>query len=127
MHPDRRPTQGFVTTFAAVAILMALMVVLAGCSSSREADVKQGWQSPGGTRIRLLIGSCNANPRGRVEETDLEVRVRVRVNKQSGNPGDCADHHEISLSAPLGDRLLIDEFDGEPVPVDFDPRLPDAR
>lgn len=127
MHPDRQPTRHLVKTLQAATMLLALMLVLASCSSSRGADVKQGWQSPGGTRISLLIGSCNANPRSRVEETEREVRVRVRVTKQKGNAGDCADADEIILSEPLGDRLLIDEFDGEPVPVDLDPRLPDAR
>jgi hypothetical protein len=51
-----------VKTFAAVAILVVLSLVFTGCSSWQDADVKEGWRSPGGTRISLLIGTRNAPP-----------------------------------------------------------------
>jgi len=124
MHPDRQPTRHLVKTLQAATMLLALMLVLASCSSSRGADVKQGWQSPGGTRISLLIGSCNANPRSRVEETEREVRVLVTA--RGGHVNDCADAHTIFLSEALGDRLLIDESDGEPVGVSVNENMPDA-
>ncbi len=102
-----------VETLLALAILMAWSMASAGCSSSREADVRHARRSPGGTRIALVVGTCHADLRSRVEETDREVRVLVTA--RNATSGDCADHHEISLSEPLGDRLLVDEFDGEPV------------
>lgn len=123
-HPHRRPSQRLVKAFAAVAILMVLSLVLTGCSSWQDADVKEGWRSPGGTRISLLIGTCNARLRSRVEETEREVRVLVTA--RGGHVNDCADAHTIFLSEPLGDRLLIDESDGEPVGVSLNENMPDA-
>jgi hypothetical protein len=109
-----------VKAFPAVAILLALLLVLAACgSSSREADVKAAARSPGGTRIELLVGTCNNDLSSRVEETEQEVRVLVTARGDTSN--DCADSHTITLSEPLGDRLLIDEFDGEPVAVSLVP------
>lgn len=113
-----------VKTFAAVAILMVLSLALTGCSSWQAADVKEAWRSPGGTRLSLLIGTCNARLRSRVEETEREVRVLVTARGARG--GDCADAHTIFLSEPLGDRLLIDESDGEPVGVSLNENMPEA-
>ncbi len=112
-----------VKTLLGVAILAVLSVVLTGCSSWREADVKVAWRSPGGTRIILAV-SCLADLRSRVEETEREVRVLVTT--RSENAGDCAGAHEIVLSKPLGDRLLIDESDGVPVGVSVNENMPDA-
>ncbi|NJD64561.1 MAG: hypothetical protein FIB00_04840 [Chloroflexi bacterium] len=111
-------------TFLAAAVLIVLSLVCTGCSSWQDADVKEGWRSPGGTRISLLIGTCNARLRSRVEETEREVRVLVSA--RNGETGDCADAHTILLSEPLGDRLLIDESDGEPVGVSLNENMPDA-
>lgn len=123
-HPHRRPSQRLVKTFLAAAVLIVLSLVCTGCSSWQDADVKEGWRSPGGTRISLLIGTCNARLRSRVEETEREVRVLVSA--RNGETGDCADAHTILLSEPLGDRLLIDESDGEPVGVSLNENMPDA-
>ncbi len=48
------------------------------------------------------------------------------VSACNGETGDCADAHTIFLSEPLGDRLLIDESDGEPVAVSLDENMPEA-
>ncbi len=122
-HPHRRPSQRLVKTFLAAAVLIVLSLVLTGCSSWREADVKAAWRSPGGTRI-ILVVSCLADLRSRVEETEREVRVLVTT--RSENAGDCAGAHEIVPSKPLGDRLLIDESDGEPLVVDLGEWIRDA-
>jgi hypothetical protein len=113
-----------VKTCLAAAVLIVLSVVVTGCSSWREADVKAAIRSPGGTRISLQIGTCNARLRSRVEETEREVRVLV--NARGGHVNDCADAHTIFLSEALGDRLLIDESDGEPVGVSVNENMPDA-
>jgi hypothetical protein len=106
-----------------VAILLALSLASTGCSSWREVDVGQASRSPGGTRIVVYFG-CFSDPRIRVEETEQEVRVLVTTRSESR--GDCGGKYEIILSEPLGDRLLIDESDGEPVIVELDESLPDA-
>ena len=62
--------------------------------------------------------------RSRVEETEREVRVLVSA--RGGHVNDCADAHTIFLSEPLGDRLLIDESDGEPVGVSLNENMPEA-
>jgi len=123
-HPHRRPPQQLVKTLPAVAILAVLSLVSAGCSSWREADVTAAIRSPGGTRISLQIGTCNARLRSRVEETEREVRVLVTA--RGGHVNDCADAHTIFLSEALGDRLLIDESDGEPVGVSLNENMPEA-
>jgi hypothetical protein len=70
------------------------------------------------------ILTCFADLSSRVDETPQEVRVLVTA--RGDDHGDCADVHEIVLSSPLGDRLLIDESDGEPVTVTVNERIPDA-
>jgi hypothetical protein len=109
-----------------VVIVTALSLAFVACSSWREVDVKEAWRSPEGTRVRLLVGTCNAiRLSSQVQETDAEVRVVVTA--RGGAKNDCADVLEIDLPSPLGSRLLIDDFDGEPVPVALDQRLPDAQ
>lgn len=96
-HPHRRPSQRLVKTFLAVAVLIVLSLVLTGCSSWREADVKAAIRSPGGTRISLQISTCNARLRSRVEETEREVHVLVtaRTPIQSSSP----NHSAIGCSS----------------------------
>jgi hypothetical protein len=68
--------------------------------------------------------TCNADLSSTVEETEREVRVLVTA--RNDETGDCADVHEIVLSEPLGDRLFIDQSDGEPMMVTLDGGIPDA-
>ncbi len=107
MHPAMKPT----------ILATALILVFTGCWwSTRELNVRGAWVSPQDeTRIELQVGRCEPKLSSRVEETDTEVRVLVTTRDEA--PGDCGGVHTITLSEPLGDRLLIDEYDGEPVAV----------
>jgi hypothetical protein len=113
-----------VKAFAAAVTLVALSVVSAGRSSSRDAGIILAESSPGGTRLRLSLTTCSADLSSTVEETEQEVRVLVTARNDTVD--DCGAVLEIVLSEPLGDRLLIDESDGEPVMVTVNERIPDA-
>ena len=109
---------------AASTVLIVLGLTLAGCESERDANIKDGWMSPGGTRIRMIVDTCNARHKTEVVETATEVRVAVTARNDEN--GDCADAVEITLAEPLGARSLIDESDDEAVPVVLDRNLRDA-
>jgi predicted component of type VI protein secretion system len=113
-----------VKAFAAAVTLVALSLVFAGCSSSRDANIRGAQGSLDGRRIVFDLDTCNANLSSTVEETEREVRILVTARNDTN--GDCADVHEIVLSEPLGDRLLVDEADGEPVTVTLHEGIPDA-
>lgn len=98
-----------------IASLVVLGLALAGCTSERDANIKDVHMAPGETRIRLLVDTCNARHKSHVVESSTEVRVTVRARNEEN--GDCADAVEITLTAPLGTRPLIDESDDEVVPV----------
>ena len=83
------------------------------------------WRSPGGTRIRLLVNTCNADLQSRVDENEHEIHVLVTARHNSSD--DCADAVEIVLSAPLGDRTLIDDFDSDPIVAAEDASMSDTR
>jgi hypothetical protein len=105
--------------------LLALSLVFAGCSSSsRDANITRASRSLDGKRIVFSLDSCNARLSSTVEESEQEVRVLVTARNDTN--GDCADGHEIVLSEPLGDRLLIDRFDGESLMVTRDETIPDV-
>jgi hypothetical protein len=65
-----------------------------------------------GTALRLSVASCHGDPEVAVlEETDSQVRVQV-VSTVT-DPGDaCLDGVTVDLSAPFGDRALLDLRDG---------------
>lgn len=113
------------TRNAATALLLAMSLLFASCSApSHKADAWQAWRSPAGTRINILVDTCKATLRSKVVESDQEVRVLVTA--RNGTNGDCADSTEIILAQPLGNRPLIDESDGQPIPVTLNERIPDA-
>lgn len=66
----------------------------------------------------LLVDSCNGAPTASVEETDHEVRIRVRATSTPLFGGtDCLDPLEVRLREPLGDRDVIDLHTGASVTV----------
>lgn len=73
-----------------------------------------------GTGLQVFVGSCNGDPEVTVfEQTGTEIRIEVTSTTPApGWPGeDCLDGLELTLDAPLGDRMLVDLSTGGPVPV----------
>lgn len=68
-------------------------------------------------RIRLGLGSCNADHRLRLEESATEVRLHVeKLQVDKGNSTDaCMDLLNVALSRPLADRRVIDAANGREV------------
>jgi hypothetical protein len=54
---------------------------------------------------------CHRDASVRAAETDSEVRLTLRVYRNS--EGDCAASDTVTLEAPIGDRRLIDADTGK--------------
>jgi|GEM_PF-4648045 len=70
----------------------------------------------GGRTVLLTVAACQAQTQvtGLVEGPDA---VEVEVSVTGGSLElECLDAVEVSLVAPLGDRVLLDATTGEPVP-----------
>ena len=68
----------------------------------------------------LGVGTCNENPEiGTVEESDEAVKVAIVSTRTFGGPGssDCMDIVHVELSAPLGDRTVIDLSSGKELAI----------
>ncbi len=63
----------------------------------------------------MSIGSCNQDPKVEAYETSTEVRLRVTAGADTGD--DCIDIRNVTLSAPLGDRVVTDEATGDNLEV----------
>ncbi|MBN4064844.1 hypothetical protein JYU04_03820 [Dehalococcoides mccartyi] len=71
----------------------------------------------------LNVSSCNADPEVvSLRETDTDVQVKVIASSWPfrGGGNDCGDIVELSLQKPLGDRVLIDEHNNQPVRVNVE-------
>ncbi len=61
---------------------------------------------------------CNRNPSVDAEETTEEVRLTATADELSGDgEDDCRDSVDLTLEAPLGDRIVVDDSTGEQVEV----------
>ena len=69
--------------------------------------------------LELSVGSCNGYPRVyQLHQDEESIRLRVEANStplKGGN--DCADHVNVYLRDPLGDRVVIDDHTGRVVPI----------
>jgi len=108
-----------IATLVAVIALVGLLVIWAaprrvmilGVFLDRETTLQAtGWAN-----------LCGGDLSVAVHETSNEVRVAVWDHKFRTfgllGGGDCADGFTFTLTAPLGDRVLVDEATGQPVPI----------
>ena len=98
-----------------VGLLGVLLV--AGCGADAPSIIIV-YGDPESTRLEVSVNTCNKHPVVEAEETKQEVRLTVTVDKPSGEgEGDCADGDDVTLEAPLGDRIVVDNSTGEQVEV----------
>jgi hypothetical protein len=92
-----------------------LLVVCSGCSEDAPSVIVV-YGEPESTRLEVSVNTCNRHPIVDAEETPDEVRLTITADDRE-NAGDCADGDDVTLEAPLGDRVVIDESTGEQVEV----------
>ena len=69
-------------------------------------------------RLELIVASCHGAPRVSLEETDVDVRVKVISFSTPLRGGmDCVDTVQGHLREPLGDRIVVDKHTGQSVTV----------
>jgi hypothetical protein len=88
---------------------------LTACSSTTHPRVLDVHGDPTSTVLTMSVESCNQHPEVEADETSTEVRLTVTADADTVE--DCADGAKVSLEAPLGDRVVIDEASGESVEV----------
>ncbi len=65
-----------------------------------------------------MVASCHGAPRVPLEETDVDVQVKVISFSTPLRGGlDCLDRVEVHLQEPLGDRIVVDKHTGQSVSV----------
>lgn len=67
--------------------------------------------------LTVGVNTCNASPRAAVMETDRQISITVRSDRQPLGSDDCADSIDIELDEPLGDRRVIDGASGDELVV----------
>ena len=98
------------------AVVVAVFVFTTG-ERRRAVEIVTGTAS--GDVVVLEVGSCGGEPAvAELEESASEVRVTVEATTRPLGPAaECLDGVEVRLSAPLGDRVLVDGASGQPVEV----------
>lgn len=98
-----------------------LVMALAGCPATVRKPVEFSHVTLTDDRtLEMSVDSCNGNPEvTELEQTETEVRLEVTSTVPGpGQPGnDCMDGIEVTLDAPLGDRVLVDARTGDAVEV----------
>lgn len=99
-------------TFLAVGAIFGL---LSGCAygpdGSKRGEVEVDSYTVEGTLVTLIVMSCDGDPKVDVAESDDEVRVSVISTTQKSGNG-CQDPAQFELDNELGERPIIDEFNG---------------
>lgn len=93
------------------------MLLVAGCGGDAPSIVIV-YGNPDSSRIEVGVDVCNRNPSVNAEETTEEVRLTATADELSGDgEDDCRDSVDLTLKAPLGDRIVVDDSTGEQVEV----------
>ncbi len=83
---------------------------------TRPVAIAEAVVGSGGRVVVLTVPTCNAQTEvTRLVEADDSVEVEVAATGGS-TTRECLDSVEVPLTAPLGQRVLIDASTGEPVP-----------
>jgi hypothetical protein len=101
----------------AITAVAAMGVLLACAPAGRGPQRIVGW-SVDAMVLHLWVDTCNGDPETDVVETADDVTVTVVST--GGDPGDaCQDPVTVTLTAPLGNRRLLDGSTGhEPEPME---------
>ena len=93
-----------------------IVVLLIGCSFfSNEADIWTAYGAPDSTELLLEVDSCNADLSADVDEQPDQIVISVTAENDTSD--DCLEGMTIELASPLGDRVVVDSFDGESLEV----------
>ena len=116
---------GWIVLVTAGLVVGGILLVASGFlpnlffSAANVVGVESG--TPEDRTLELFVGACASEIQVSVVEDDQEVIVDVQ---HRATTGDCAQSVRIELGEPLGDRRLVDAFDGTPIP--FPPWGPDG-
>lgn len=103
-----------------VAIVLVVLAVLAvrWWSAGDRVRIIDAVVIGDGSRLEISVASCSASGlRATVAERPDRITVDVRKQRTTGGGDACADGVTIDLEEPLGDRVLVDDRTGEPVPA----------
>jgi len=107
------------------AVGAVMLLTLTACAGSTPLvdDVENARLSDDGRSLTVTVlqGVCEEGAR-RLTVTEAADEVRVRVDGARVLSGDCRSLGVLSeltaqLDEPLGERVLVDDSDGEPVDV----------
>jgi len=103
------------------AVLTAVGAAAVGCSDDRRDAAIHDALLENEQTLVLTIGACNANDNQASVSEDVDsVTASVTTDDPPGGDG-CADLVTVHLSAPLGDRQLVDGTSSTPVAVRRNP------
>lgn len=98
----------------AIVLLVVGALLFVACSGGwRDVYISEYVGTPESTEIQLTVGACVTDLSFEVDERADEVEVSVVARGEE--MGDCQSGVTIELSSPLGDRVILDAFDGMPV------------
>lgn len=102
-----------------VATLVGLTVVFLAwrITAPDDAPITGVYLRPDGRELEVGVGTCNQSPQVTAVETADEVRLSSNEVLSRGGSDECLDNDTLTLEAPLGDRIVIDEATGDAVRV----------
>jgi hypothetical protein len=102
-----------------VALVCAVVILLSACSPSNEGvDIVGAYESPTlSPGLELDVDACYADIYVDVDEGDTEITIRVTTTGDTTGRTTDTCLVGFPLSSPLGDRSVIDAFDGQPLEV----------
>lgn len=117
--PDRpvpRPAVVLAVVLVVAAVVAAAYVY---ATTERRRSVEIVAATAFDDIVLLEVSSCGGEPTiTKLDEADDDVRIVVEATTRLiGAAAECLDSIEAQLDAPLGDRVLIDESNGEAVEV----------
>jgi hypothetical protein len=99
------------------------LLVVSACGTDRVRITAVAADSPDATVLLLSLDICHPSldevPTGDVTESDAEVRVRLSSERSGGDEDDCVGSMLLTLVAPIGDRVVVDDRSGERFVVTF--------
>ena len=116
---DRRVPRPGLTLAVVVVLAAVIATAYVYAAAERRRSVEIDGAMAFDEVVLLVVGSCGGEPTiTRLEQADGEVRIAVEATTRPMGPAaECQDSIEAQLDAPLGDRLLIDESNGQAVEV----------
>jgi hypothetical protein len=108
-------------------VVPAVVIGLSACGGADWAAIDDVIAvSPDATHLLLELDYCdggrNPTPVDTVVESSTEVRVRIDIPIRGDDRDDCAGFADVQLSAPIGQRTVVDDRTRERHPVEFGPQ-----